>query len=418
MSFRRGGRGRRGVGVGVSFAWAAVRYWLGVFPWVWAGRRRSWARASRIPDPRLRGAALEVQRAWGNLEGAAAAAAFVPVRHRVAAARAMASFQAAYDYLDMLGEQPCGDPAANGRCLHGALLVAIDPDASHGDYYEHHSGREDGGYLRGLVEECRGALATLPSYPLVAGAVGEATGRIVEFQSCNTGEQQGDLVALEQWARALTPRGSGLCWWETAAGGGSSLGVFALIALAARPVAGRGALSPATIAAVKDAYFPWIGALHSLLDNLVDIAEDYATGQRSLVGCYASSLDAATRMRLLAERALNAAEELPDGRGHVLVLAAMASFYLSTPEASAPAARPVAQAVLEALGEPARLSMLVFRSRLRLRRLTPRAPGGPARRGSGAEVVLPAAIDAALPVGAHGNATAPVPRGHEPYGVK
>ena len=70
-------------------------------------------------------------------------------------------------------------------------------------------------------------------------------------------------------------------------------------------------------------------------------------------------------MRLLAERSLRAAEELPDGRGHVLVLAAMASFYLSTPEASAPAARPVAQAVLEALGEPAQLSMLVFRSRLR-----------------------------------------------------
>jgi tetraprenyl-beta-curcumene synthase len=172
----------------------------------------------------------------------------------------------------------------------------------------------------------------------------------------------------------------------------------------------------AEIDAIEAAYFPWIGALHSLLDNLVDIAEDYATGQRSLVGCYASSLDASTRMRLLAERSLRAAEELPGSRGHVLILAAMASFYLSTPEASAPAARPVAHAVLDALGEPAQLSMLVFRTRLRARRLMPRAPGGPARRASGAEVVLPA-IEAVAPAGVQG-AVAPAPRGHEPYGVK
>jgi hypothetical protein len=53
-----------------------------------------------------------------------------------------------------------------------------------------------------------------------------------------------------------------------------------------------------------------------------------------------------------------------------------------------------------------------------MRRLAPRAPGGPARRGGGAEVVLPSAIDAVLPIGAHGNAAATAPRGHEPYGVK
>jgi tetraprenyl-beta-curcumene synthase len=407
------GSGHSRIALSGAFAGAARRYWLGVFPRVCAERRRRELRAQQIPDPLLQRVVLDALRKWGNIEGATAFAAFVPARRRAVAARAMGCFQAAYNYLDMLTELPNTDPAVNGQLLHRALLVALDPEAQHLDYYAHHHLHDDGGYLAETVDECRAALAQLPSYAAVAPAARRAAARIVAFQSCNTGEVQGDYLALERWARTATPSGSGLRWWETAASGGSSLGIYALIAAAARPN-----VQPAEIAAIEDAYFPWIGALHSLLDNLVDIAEDYATGQRSLVGCYASSLDAATRMRLLAERSLRAAENLPDSRGHVLILAAMASFYLSTPEASAPAARSVAHAVQDALGEPAQLSLLVFRSRLALRRLVPRAPGGPARRAGGAEVVLPPALDAVAPAAAAGSLAASAPRGHEPFGVK
>lgn len=366
------------VALAVSFAGAARRYWLGVFPSVSRERRRRRARAAEIPDLLLRRTALEAQRKWGNVEGAAAFAAFVPHRHRAAAARAMMCYQAAYDYLDILGEQPSADPVANGRRLHSALLVALDPDAPHLDYYEHNVQREDGGYLSETVDACRGALAMLPSYATVAPAARRAAERIIAFQSCNTGERQGDLAALERWARAATPPGSDLRWWETAAAAGSSLCVCALIALAAeadleRPAPGTAGTAVGDAAAdaggaraadaIEAAYFPWIGALHSLLDNLVDAAEDHATGQHSLVGCYASPEDAAARMGWLAERALRAAAALPDPPGHTLVLAAMASFYLSTPEASAPEALPVARAVLDVLDGPARLAMLVFRLR-------------------------------------------------------
>ncbi len=374
------------VALAASFAGAARRYWLGVFPRVCVERRRRRARAMQIPDPLLRRTAIEAQRKWGNVEGAAAFAAFVPRAHRATAAHAMACYQAAYNYLDMLGEQPSSDPVANGGSLHRALIVALDPDphAIHPDYYEYNSQRDDGGYLTEIVDACRAALATLPSYPTVAPAARRAAERIVAFQSCNTGERQGDLAALQRWARAQTPRGSELRWWETAAAAGSSLGIYALIALAARPdLGGEGARVEATEAA----YFPWIGALHSLLDNLVDIAEDHATGQHSLIGCYDSQAEAVARMGRLAQRSLRAARSLPDARAHTLVLSAMASFYLSTPEASTPNALPITKAVLAALDGPADLAMLVFRSRLRARRLLPGAPG---QRSRGAELVMPA----------------------------
>jgi tetraprenyl-beta-curcumene synthase len=381
------GDGRRRIALAVSFAGAARRYWLGVFPRVCSERRRRRARALEIPDPLLRRTALESQCKWGNVEGAAAFAVFVPRRQRGAAARAMMCLQAAYNYLDMLGEQPSAEPAANGRRLHQALLVALDPSAtaSHVDYYAHGPQREDGGYLREIVDSCRAALAELPSYAAVAPAALRAAERIVEFQSCNTGERQGDLQALERWARTATPPGSDLRWWEVAAAGGSSLCVYALIALAADPE-----LDPRTVSAVADAYFPWIGALHSLLDNLVDATEDRATGQHSLIGAYASPEEAAARMRRLAERSLRAAAALPGGRGHTLLLAAMASFYLCTPEASMSEALPVTRAVLDTLDGPAAMAMLVFRARLGVRRLLPGAPGGRAR---GAELVIPAPVE-------------------------
>jgi tetraprenyl-beta-curcumene synthase len=380
-----------------SFAGAARRYWLGVFPRVCAERRRRETRAQEIPDQLLRQVVVDALHKWGNIEGASAFAAFVPRRRRSAAVRAMACFQAAYNYLDMLTELPNTDPTANGRLLHRALLVALDPGADHLDYYAHHHLHEDGGYLAETVDSCRAALAQLPSYAAVAPAALRAAERIVAFQSCNTGEVQGDYLALERWARAHTPSGSGLRWWETAASGGSSLCVYALIAAAA-----EADVDPAEVAAIEGAYFPWIGGLHSLLDNLIDKAEDYATGQRSLIGCYASPLDAATRMGFLAEHSMDAARALP-GRRHELVLAAMASFYLSTVEARAPEATPVTSAVLDALGEPAALSMLVFRSRMGLRRLSLSAPGAPGRRGGGAEVVIPVgAQDIAGPGGARG----------------
>jgi len=377
------------VALAASFASAAQRYWLGVYPRVCLERRRRRTRATQIPDPLLRRTAIEAHRKWGNIEGAAAFATFVPRAHRPAAARAMACYQAAYNYLDILGEQPSSDPVANGRSLHSALLVALDPDPdrSHADYYAHNCQHDDGGYLAEIVDACRAALATLPSYPLVAPAAMRAAERIVAFQSCNTGERQGDLAALQRWARAHTPPGSELRWWETAAAAGSSLGVFALIALAARPGLASSQASVETVEAVESAYFPWIGALHSLLDTLVDTAEDHATGQHSLIGCYESTQEAAARLGELTERALAAARSLPGARAHTLLLAAMASFYLSAPEASTPEALPIARTVLGALDGPADLAMLVFRMRLGVRGLLPGARG---RRSRAAELTMPA----------------------------
>jgi tetraprenyl-beta-curcumene synthase len=356
---------RERVALAFAFLDAALRYWLTVFPRTAREIRRWQRQAARIPDPALRGLGIDSLRERSNIEGAAAFAAFAPRAHRAAVVRALVAFQAAYNYADLLSEQPHEDAIANGRRLHEALPDALratpDPGAPQQDYYALHPQSDDGGYLRELVGTARAALSTLPSSPAVAGSARIAAERIVIFQSFNVGTQQGDHPALAEWAREHTPTGSGLQWWEVAAAAGSSLGVHVLIAAAAED-----GLQQEEVTALDRAYFPWIGALHSLLDNLVDRKEDVRTDQPSLVSYYDSPAQASARIRMLAIESVSRARALPRGRRHLLILAAMAGNYLSNPEANTPEVGGVAHSVLDAIGVLAKPTLLVFWLRGRL----------------------------------------------------
>lgn len=339
-----------------AFTGAAGRYWFGVFPQI-ARELHHWQRrAQQIPDPSLRRLALLTQRSErGNLEGAAAFAVLAPRSVRATVVRAAVAFQATYDYVDTLAEQPCDDPAANGAQLHLALLTALQPQAAHPDYYRHHPERRDDGYIRNLIDTCRGALVALPSYAVVAESVLRAARRMVRYQALNHNPGHSGLAL---WASGVTPLGSGLRWWETAAGAASSLGVFALFAAAGQPLLDR-----AEMLALEGAYFPWIGALHVLLDSLIDRAGDLESGQHSLVGHYASTEEAATRLSAIARQAVHTTEQLSQSVQHATILAAMTSFYLSAPEASLPPTQLITTRVLETMGTLATPTMLVLRGR-------------------------------------------------------
>jgi tetraprenyl-beta-curcumene synthase len=337
------------------FIQTALRYWLGIYPHL-AREMRYWkARAASIDDPLLRRVALEAQRTKrGNIEGAAAFAVLVPRVRRALTVKMIVAWQAAYDYADLLAEQPCDDRCANARQLHLALLRALQPGVPHDDYYAHYDRREDDGYLRDMIDTTRAAFTQMSNIRPVSGPAEEAITRIIAYQALN----QDDQGALESWAKRQMSTDSRLQWWETAAAGASSLVVLALLAAAADP-----RLSPSDVAAIERAYYPWIGALHTLLDSLIDLREDALAGQVSLLSHYNSLEEAGARMQMMAEKALRAARGLRWGGLHALILAGMVSLYLTAPEASFPEAGPVPGRVLDVLGGAAMPSMLVLRAR-------------------------------------------------------
>ncbi|HEV3093132.1 MAG TPA: DUF2600 family protein [Solirubrobacteraceae bacterium] len=340
-------------------------YWLGVFPRVAAEIRHRRALAARIPDPTLRRLALlALDRKGANLEGAAAFATLAPARQRPPVVRALVSCQAMCDYLDVLCEQSGPDPVANGQALHEALLDAVGaPGESGADYYRHHSHRLDGGYLRALAQSIRAAIAPLPARAAVADSMVRAAERIAGYQALNHGDAHGSYQPFESWARREGGPFPDLRWWEAGAGAGSTLALHVLIG-----VAGDAGIHRRDARAIDAAYFPWIGALHSLLDSLVDRGEDRAMGMRGLIDCYLSPSEAAVRMRTIAREALRRARLLPQGSRHALILAAMTSFYLCDMRSSSarlPSA--VIPLVLEEMGSLATPNMAMLRVRRSLR---------------------------------------------------
>jgi hypothetical protein len=108
---------------------------------------------------------------------------------------------------------------------------------------------------------------------------------------------------------------------------------------------------------VESAYFPWASGLNALLDSLVDLDEDPEGA--SHLRRYRSHEHAAERLEAIASGARRRVAELPDGRLHEAILAAMGALYLIHEEAWRPGREPVSLAVYGALGPLARPSMAV-----------------------------------------------------------
>jgi hypothetical protein len=299
------------------------------------------------------------------LEGAVAFVVLAPPSMDRQVVRAITAFEIAFDYLDTVVELPNPDPVANTYSLGRALLAALAPGCGHANYYEHNIGTDDAGYLTMLVDACRAAVVRLPAFDVVAEPARRALARIVRYQSLNHGAH-GSCDDFAEWARSQTVPGSNLHWWETGAAVGSQLFVLALIAAAADPTT-----CAERVDAIERAYFPWIGALSTLLDSVVDQRADRAEDQRSLVDYYSSPQMAAERLGLMALEARRAVLPLADAPNHTLILAAMAAFFHSTPQALTPEVGLATQAVLDVMQDWTTPALLFFRTRRALARSKP-----------------------------------------------
>lgn len=347
---------RASVRLAVEFASTALVYAFVIRPTLKRELAHWHTRAGEIPDPTLRRNAHVALAKRGNMEGAALFAVLAPRASRASVVRMLVALQMAYTYLDVLGEQPSADPVADGRQLHSALLAALEPGSPHQDYYACHPRGEDGSFLVDLLGTCRTGVDALPSFEQAGSVARAAIARIIEFQSLNVGERHSSDEALERWASTQPASGDGLHWWETAAAGGSSLLLYATLALAADPE-----LDVEAVRAIECAYHPAVGALHSLLDGLVDVAEDERAGQCNLLRYYPCPQEVDRRLAELAERARSQMRDLAAGRWHEVMLSLMVSHYLSAHELTTPESRATARRVSIAAGSPTSLMLMLFR---------------------------------------------------------
>lgn len=318
---------------------------------------KRWRRlAASIPDPGIRADALAALRDKRfNAEGAGLFAA-LPKRRDPILLGLLVAYQILLDYLDTVSERPAPDPLANGRQLHLALIDALDPHGRTSDYYRHHPQHGDGGYVRALVQTCRDACLSLPAYASVSSlALQAAASCSVQGLNHDPDPVRRDRT-LEQWARGAFPRAAGVSWWELAAAASSTLGIHALLALAADPSCARRDAEE-----IGAAYMPWICAASTMLDSYVDEDEDAANHGHSYLAHYPSAPIAQRRTRELVRRSLLEARRLRSGSRHALIAAGMVAMYLSSDGARAPGRRSTTWAFVRAGGVVTMLLLPVLR---------------------------------------------------------
>lgn len=326
--------------------------------WAVGGRELLWIRpsvarevehwhrmASSIPDMMIRQdalAALSGKRL--NIEGAAFFAVLAP-RRDGRLVRLLVAYQVLLDFLDSLSERPAPDPVADGRWLHLALMDALDPGGCLRDYYLHHHRREDGGYMEALVQVCRECCALLPAYPSIRSLAIQGAERCgVQGLNHDPDPRRRDST-LEEWALRRLRRSWGVSWWEFTAAASSTLGIHALLALAADPRTGE-----RDAAEVDAAYMPWICAASTMLDSYVDEQQDAHNESHSYISHYGNPVVAVERIYELVRRSLWEARRLPGGARHALITAGMVAMYLSSDDALAQAKRETTRRLARAGG--------------------------------------------------------------------
>ncbi len=313
-------------------------------------------RALTIPDAPIREDALSsIERKRGHTDGAALF--WILPRHRnLKLLRLLVAYETIWDFLDSVNERGADRGQANGRQLHLALVEALDPRASISDYYRHHPWREDGGYLRALVEACRRDCLALPSYSRVQPLVIREAMR-AQVLALNHDTDPGCRDAsLKAWAAHEFAGEHDVSWFELSGAASASLTVHVLLALAADPTCTKRDVDRA-----RDVYFPWLSLATTMLDSYVDQAEDVANGDHSYIAHYQSRAVAAQRVREIVERSVREARRLPDGHRHAVIAACMVAMYLSKDSARTPAMRPTTASFVEAGGSLTRLLLPILR---------------------------------------------------------
>jgi tetraprenyl-beta-curcumene synthase len=309
-----------------------------------------------IPDRRIREDALDVHERKRTHVYGAALFWILPRRRSIPLLRLLVANELIWDTLDNLSERAAKAGQTDGYQLHLAITEAIDPTGPVSDYYRDHPWREDGGYLRDLVETCRAACAKLPSYPRVRElALQEAHHAQVLAINHDRDFERRDAM-LEDWATRMFPDDRDAYWWELSGAASASLTIHALLALAAEPSCGE-----EEILSAHAVYFPWISAATTMLDSYVDQVEDLQNGDHSYIAHY-PEVTMTNDLQRLVRRAAYQARSLPGGHKHAVIVAAMAAMYLSKPTARTPAMRATTRSLVNAGGSLTRLLLPTLRA--------------------------------------------------------
>ena len=170
-------------------------------------------RASAIPDPAIRTDALTALAKKRTHAHGAGLFWTLPRARNPELLRLLVAYELIWDLLDNLSERAAREGQTESS-LHHAIADAIDPQATPGDYYQHHPWKDDGGYLSALVAACQQRCARLPSYPAIRElALAEARRTDILDLNHDRDPDRRDRN-IQQWVQQHLPPHPDTPWWE------------------------------------------------------------------------------------------------------------------------------------------------------------------------------------------------------------
>lgn len=276
--------------------------------------------ASRLPTPLREQALASIKEKEFHCLGGAVYALY-PGANTSPVLRAIVALQTISDYLDNLCDRLSITDDTAFRMLHNSFLDALLPGKPLQDYYRYYPHQEQM-YLSQLVSVCQKALASLPRYESYLPAALRLGQHYCELQIRKHAGQRREELLL-QWINESFP--DNRPWQEWAAASGSTLGIFALFALASID-------TRADTDKFLRAYFPYIQALHIMLDYLIDQEEDREHGDLNFTFYYTSQAELLDALSLLVWESRKRAMSLPHPAFHRTVIDGLIALYGSDPK--------------------------------------------------------------------------------------
>ena len=247
--------------------------------------------------------------------------------YRTGLLRLIVAFQTISDYLDNLCDRMGVLDDSVFRRLHVSMLAALDGGVEASGLYEGYPWKDDGGYLQALVLTCRRETAVLPHFRVVRDQAIDLVSLYIDLQVHKHTQGLERVRRLSSWHVAHLTSAPETYWWEFAAAAGSTLAIFALLAMASQRH-----VKPQEVSTLLDAYFPYVAGLHILLDYFIDQEEDARWHDLNLVSYYPDQDQRKQRMQGILKAALEWTGNLPDPGFHQGVVLGLLAMYLTDPK--------------------------------------------------------------------------------------
>lgn len=285
-------------------------------------------RAGQIPDKELRKqACVSIQTKRFHCQGGAVYALLAGGRFQEAI-RFIVAYQTISDYLDNLCDRSTSMDPADFRLLHEAMRDALTPGSGTKNYYAKRNEQKDGGYLSELVRTCQDVLAGLDDYQKIEPYAESLSSLYRDLQVHKHVTPAERVSRLTDWFYKEREERYGLAWYEFSAAAGSTLGIFCLVSYGLAEK-----MAETRAAAVAGGYFPYLQALHILLDYYIDQEEDLEEADLNFCSYYPNRWMMRQRLLEVIEQAARRLDQLPDRAFHQLVIQGLVGLYLGQPKA-------------------------------------------------------------------------------------